>query len=85
MKSITFTEDTCDSNVARGKMNKQKSLSSMIITSRLAVVGSDKFVSLGLTPEELQLFLTVADRKDWTESMRRLIPALEQLISDEEE
>ncbi|MGR9045591.1 MAG: hypothetical protein ACU83N_09865 [Gammaproteobacteria bacterium] len=66
-------------------MNRINTLSSRLIPSRLAIVGTDKFTRLGLTKEEIRLFVTEADRNNWTHTMRRLIPALEDGASDEEE
>lgn len=66
-------------------MQDTQPLSSRIIASRLSIVGTNKFNKLGLSKEELQIFLTVEDRQNWTDNMRAVIPKLEKSLSDEEE
>jgi hypothetical protein len=56
-----------------------------IIHSRLAVVGTSVFNDLGLTPEEIRIYLTVQQRADWTERMQTVISDLSYLEIDEEE
>ena len=66
-------------------MNRPTPLRSRLISSRLTIVGTARFANLGLTSEEIRLFVTEADRNNWTESMRALIPTLDDWMADEEE
>jgi hypothetical protein len=66
-------------------MNPNNSLSSKLIPSRLTVVGTKAFGQLGLTPEEIRLFLTLKDRADWPERLQRVIPDFVDVEIDEEE
>lgn len=66
-------------------MNHPYSLNAAIINSRLAIIGRHEFALLDLTPEEIRIFLTVLDRKAWTERMQVLIPHFAEIDKDEEE
>lgn len=66
-------------------MNPNNSINVPIISSRLLIVGTDAFDKLGLTPEEIRIYVTIQDRLAWPERMRTLIPEFHELAIDEEE
>lgn len=66
-------------------MNQDNLLSSKLIKTRLAIVGTHKFEQLGLTTAELSIFLTVKNRADWSDRMQNILPDFEEFDIDEEE
>lgn len=66
-------------------MNNINLPNSTIITSRLAIIGTNAFEQLGLTAEEIKIFITVKSRADWPERMQKLVPDYQALEIDEEE
>lgn len=66
-------------------MNQTNSLGAALISSRLAIVGMHTFAQLGLTPEEVRIFLTIKERSDWPARMQHLLPDFAEQDIDEEE
>ncbi|MDF1584747.1 MAG: hypothetical protein P1P78_15755 [Methyloprofundus sp.] len=66
-------------------MKQDNSLSSKLIHSRFAIIGTHNFEQLGLTSIEINIFLTVRNRADWSERMQNLLPDFECCDIDEEE
>lgn len=66
-------------------MNQDNSLNSKLIHSRFAIIGTHKFEQFGLTATEINIFLTVKNRADWSERMQNLLPEFAAFAIDEEE
>lgn len=64
---------------------ENNSLSTVLIHSRMAIIGKHKFDKLGLTSEEISIFLTVKNRTDWPERLQILLADFVEQEIDEEE